>query len=317
MNAKEGPVGGAVPAAGPPVTREQLCDALVRLGVAPGDTLFVHSSLKSLGNMHDGPEGVIDALLAAIGPNGHLAMPTHTTYSYVNLHGRGEPYDPATSPSKTGLITDRLRFRTGAQRSGHPTHSVTAVGPEAARFVRGHTAASGTCSIRGPHGRLVRWNGKIVFIGVGLHSNTSYHSVEEWLDLPYMPDGLVRVARPDGGFDTVTVNRPSGHRGFYRKQADGVRDTVTEALDTAGLIRRQTVNQAALTMVRARDCVRVTIQRELESPGALLCQDELCAFCELGRTLCRRQRERIAARGRDLLARPEYCDPAAPPDRSD
>ena len=55
-----------------------LSQDLRRLGVQAGDTLFVHSSYKSLGPVRGGAIAVIAALEDAIGPDGLLLMPSFT-----------------------------------------------------------------------------------------------------------------------------------------------------------------------------------------------------------------------------------------------
>ena len=57
-------------------TRETLARDLRDLGVEPGDILFVHSSLKSLGPVNGGAGTVIDALEDAVGPEGLVLMPS-------------------------------------------------------------------------------------------------------------------------------------------------------------------------------------------------------------------------------------------------
>ncbi|MCE2416513.1 hypothetical protein J4G07_21245 [Candidatus Poribacteria bacterium] len=49
-----------------PYTREKLIQDFLNLGIAHGDTLFIHSSFKSLGPVEDGAGTVIAALEAAV-----------------------------------------------------------------------------------------------------------------------------------------------------------------------------------------------------------------------------------------------------------
>jgi aminoglycoside N3'-acetyltransferase len=58
------------------VTRGELTADLLKLGIAPGDTLFIHSSLKSLGYVEGGAAAVVRALQDAVGPQGTLLIPT-------------------------------------------------------------------------------------------------------------------------------------------------------------------------------------------------------------------------------------------------
>ena len=313
----------------PTVSVADLMDGLARLGIGPGDTVLMHSSLKSLGRMAGGADGVIDGLLAAVGPAGHALVPTHS-YCYVRNDpikeaelstaaaagaGDGIPafaYDPAATPSRVGFITEVFRNRPGAVRSAHPTHSLAAIGPKAHYLMSGHTPTGGTFNIAGPHGRYVRWGAKVLFLGIDLSSNTTYHAVEEWLDLPYLPDSGARVATPGGPPMIVTVNQPRGHRNFYRNSGLSLPNPVSDTLEQRGLIRHARVGPAELRLVHSRDVIRVTVECELATPGALLCVQDSCDFCDLGRHHCIRQRSRIEQRGRELLAQPALCDPAGP-----
>ena len=60
------------------LTRARLAEALAELGVAAGDVLLVHSSLKAIGSAEGGADGIIDGIMEAVGPDGLLAVPTHT-----------------------------------------------------------------------------------------------------------------------------------------------------------------------------------------------------------------------------------------------
>ena len=53
----------------------RLVKDLRALGVQEGDTLMVHSSLKSMENVEGGAETVIAALLCVIGEEGTLMLP--------------------------------------------------------------------------------------------------------------------------------------------------------------------------------------------------------------------------------------------------
>ncbi|MBT3604439.1 MAG: hypothetical protein HN521_15385 [Candidatus Latescibacteria bacterium] len=56
------------------VQDKHILDGLKSLGIKPGDILFVHSSLRSFGNINGGTDTVIDALLETVGENGSVAM---------------------------------------------------------------------------------------------------------------------------------------------------------------------------------------------------------------------------------------------------
>lgn len=50
--------------------------ALRRLGVEEGDSIITHSSFKSLGEVENGAQGVIDGMKMAVGEEGTVVFPT-------------------------------------------------------------------------------------------------------------------------------------------------------------------------------------------------------------------------------------------------
>src|SRR5688572_4860996 len=61
-----------------PATRESLAADLAGLGLRPGATLLLHSSLRSLGFVCGGPASVVRALLDVLTPAGTLVVPAQT-----------------------------------------------------------------------------------------------------------------------------------------------------------------------------------------------------------------------------------------------
>lgn len=68
------------------VTKQDILEALEKVGVCKGQVLMVHTSLSSLGYVCGGAQVVIEALLEGVGREGTIMMPTQ---SWKNL-------DPAT-----------------------------------------------------------------------------------------------------------------------------------------------------------------------------------------------------------------------------
>ena len=81
-----------------PWTVENLCEHLDAAGIERGDNLILHSSLKSVGKTADGPATVINAILATIGPDANLMVPTFT---YSLPAWKGEPFRHADSRART------------------------------------------------------------------------------------------------------------------------------------------------------------------------------------------------------------------------
>ncbi|WP_347246334.1 AAC(3) family N-acetyltransferase, partial [Thermogutta sp.] len=135
------------------VTKQHIIDGLRELGLRAGDTVVVHSSLSSFGKVQGGAETVVEALLEVLGPEGTLAVPT--------FNFEPDVFDPDSTPSVVGQITEAVRKLPGAIRSKHPTHSVAAIGRLARVITEGHENVS-------PFGRgsalfkLLQANGKVL-----------------------------------------------------------------------------------------------------------------------------------------------------------
>lgn len=146
------------------------------LGVRPGDTLLVHSSLRSLGDRRAGPEEVVGGLLRALGPEGTLMLPA---LSYLFVGPERPFFDELSTPSCVGALPEWFRTRPDVRRSLCPTHSCAALGPGAGRLLEGHLLDGTPCGPHSPFARLREAGGKVLFLGCGTNCNTSMHACEE------------------------------------------------------------------------------------------------------------------------------------------
>src|SRR5690606_31878852 len=100
------------------IAPSEIQDALLELGICPGDWLFFHTSLRSFGApVENGAEGLIDAVYAAVSPGGTIAVPTHAP-------ARSTIFDPKHTPPEAdiGVLPHVFVARSEAIRSCHPTH---------------------------------------------------------------------------------------------------------------------------------------------------------------------------------------------------
>ena len=173
--------------------RSSLTADLRRLGVVPGAVVLVHSSLKALGYVPGGTVAVALALLDAVGPDGTLVVPTQTGDNsdpagwsrppvpeawWPVIRAETPAFDPALTPGRgMGALTEQLRTWPGALRSDHPTTSFAAVGPRAAEVVAVHDLDS-QCGERSPLATLERLGARVLLLGAGFGSCTSFHLAE-------------------------------------------------------------------------------------------------------------------------------------------
>ena len=74
-----------------PHTSQTLSSDLLGLGVRAGDVLLLHASNRSLGYVAGGVQAVVEALLAVLGPQGTLVVPTHTGTTRIRPAGNTHP----------------------------------------------------------------------------------------------------------------------------------------------------------------------------------------------------------------------------------
>ena len=176
-----------------PITVTSLITDLATVGVKPGMTLIVHSSLSSLGWVCGGPVAVVLALEEILGPTGTLVMPTHSGALSDPAGWRRPPvpeswwetirqtmpaYDPDLTPTrKMGAIPECFRKQAGVRRSAHPQVSFAAWGARAA-FVTKEHALDFSLGEHSPLARVYDLDGWVLLLGVGHGNNTSIHLAE-------------------------------------------------------------------------------------------------------------------------------------------
>jgi aminoglycoside 3-N-acetyltransferase len=188
---------------------------LAALGVRKAGTLLVHSSLKSLGPLPDGPGTAVEGLLEALGSEGTLLMPALT---YESVSAEHPVFDVLNSRSCVGALPEFFRRRTGTIRSVHPTHSACGAGPRAGAMLGGHLRDATPCGEHSPYFKLKEEAGQILFLGCGLKPNTSMHAVEELAEPPYLYGPWVdyRIRLADGSETAMRV-RSHGFKGWRQR----------------------------------------------------------------------------------------------------
>lgn len=258
-----------------PFRTEDLIEDFQGIGLRRGDSVILHSSLKSLGRTVNGAATVVDALLETIGPTGNLMVPTYT-YSLVIWNT--EPYDHYTSRSRVGAITEEVRARPYAIRSFHPSHSVVVLGPDAQELTSNHLHST-PIGIGSPLDRMRRHRAKILMLGTYQDTNSSLHLAEVMTGLPYTSIAFQDEADYETGWffneqrqiEYVQLHEfPGCSRGFrhiewhFREQ---------------GVIKDVKVGNAACQLLDLNwmcQAAQSILQRD---PTLLLCDVPNCAIC--------------------------------------
>lgn len=169
-----------------PVTREDIRHALETLGIRRGHALVVHSSLKRFGHVDGGADAVVEALLAAVGPEGLVTMPVYAS----SVDGNGDLLrEPAPgSPVSTGVIAATFGRHPQVTFAPHPLYAYAFYGKDAPDLARKCERLLVPYGKDQPLACLFPRQGFIVQLGVDDITNTSIHVAEELADPTYLAD---------------------------------------------------------------------------------------------------------------------------------
>ncbi|MBR1504707.1 MAG: AAC(3) family N-acetyltransferase [Prevotella sp.] len=252
----------------PLILKQDLLAAFRELGMQPGMTVMVHTSLSSMGYVCGGAPTVIEALLEAVGSEGTIMMPTQSWKNLdpeVGVHpevsedewqvirDNWPAYDKRTTPTQTmGTVAELFRQWPGSLRSDHPARSVSANGRHAA-YLTEHHDLSNIFGDGSPIGRLYELDGYVLLIGVGYDKNTSLHLADARANYPSKHLSTEHSAVMENGqrvwkaYDTLYV--------------DGVDFIqIGEAFEQDHTISKVQLGHATLRLMRQRELVDFAVK---------------------------------------------------------
>ncbi len=243
------------------MTRNDIANGLTALGLRRGDIVLLHSSLSSLGHVEGGADALIDAFLDVLGPEGTLVVPTF---------------------GALGIVTERLRARPEAVESCHPRARVAALGGDAAAICADHWKARTAHGEETPYTRIAAKGGYVCLLGVDQDRNTTLHTVEALLELPYLKTTReVTFKTPEGTVTRSWKHFPGPHRDFIG---------LDRALREGGKLRMGRIGTAVVRLIRSRDLIETALDIGRRDPAFVLCHNPNCADCVQQRADLRRDR---------------------------
>ncbi|MCC7300900.1 MAG: AAC(3) family N-acetyltransferase [Verrucomicrobia bacterium] len=238
--------------------KPDIVKALKALGLRTGDHVILHSSLSSIGHVSGGADTVIDAFLNVLGKNGTLVVPTF---------------------GKLGIITEVVKTRPNAVRSIHPLASVAAIGGKANEICKDHWKAPTAHGAGTPYTRLSDLGGIICLLGVDHDRNTTLHTVEALLKLPYLARTTKRTFDTPEGPQTKSWDFfPGPHRNFIG---------LDRLFTAAGKQTIGSLGNATVRLIKARDLIELGLEVGKKDPAFALCENPACADCVAQRAALR------------------------------
>ena len=250
------------------VLKQDILEALEKVGVCRGQVLMVHTSLSSLGYVCGGAQVVIEALLEAVGREGTIMMPAQSWKNLDPATGvhwevpescwplireNWPAYDKNITPTNTmGAVAEMFRQWPGAVRSDHPARSVAAWGKEAAWLTADHDL-SNIFGDGSPVGKLYELDGLVLLMGVGYDKNTSLHLADVRAAYPGKHNCLEHSAVMENGrrvwkdYETIFVD------------GEDFSDIGT-AFEKACTVRKASLGNGTLRLMKQRELVDFAVQ---------------------------------------------------------
>ncbi len=212
-------------------TKTDIFNSLKNIGAPRNSVVIIHCSLKSIGEIEGGGQGLLDALIEYFTLDGGiLCIPTHT---WAWQDDKSVPTLDLCAPrSNIGALPTLAANDARGVRTLHPTHSMAVFGEKSAvaDFVKGEEKVETTTSPKGCYGKIYSMGGFVLLLGVGQNKNTFLHCVEEMLNVPNRISSepvFLTVKNVDGsvttrklypleakGIDDVSVNFPNYEPAF-------------------------------------------------------------------------------------------------------
>ena len=176
---------------------EELANNFRALGIQPGDSVFLHASVRAVGEVAGGPDSIHLALKSALTDEGTLMMYASCPQYYDEV-GRGEltpaqeqelrrklpAFDPLTARSArhNGALVELLRTYPGSLVNGHVARFV--VWGKQAEHLISHQPWDYAFGSGSALERFLDLNGKIVLLGSDHDAVTFLHYVEHVAQFP-------------------------------------------------------------------------------------------------------------------------------------
>ncbi len=109
-----------------PVRPDEIAEQITTIGPVSGAIVMVHASMRRVGPIVGGADGLIDGIVEALGPTGTMVM--------MIAADDDEPFDRLTTEADedNGVLAEVFREHPGVEVNDHPACRLAALGPAAA-----------------------------------------------------------------------------------------------------------------------------------------------------------------------------------------
>tara|TARA_A100001037_G_scaffold223188_1_gene201034 strand:+ start:6574 stop:7419 length:846 start_codon:yes stop_codon:yes gene_type:complete len=264
------------------VTKNDVYQGLVDLGIKTGDLLMVHSSLSAIGLVEGGSKTVVDCLLDVIGQQGTLVVPTFTYPSaFPDSANEKWVFDPESANSGVGSITNEVIKRSDSKRSIHLWHSISAIGALAQQIVS--QGGNSAWDFKSPMGWLLNNGASVLLLGVPYQNLTAIHVWEIEFEVNYRLDYYIerRVRESNGNL------KPLFSRVYSPKKNHPGSDfnRLGEKLEFLKKVNKGSIGNAIARFFSAEDAYCLAHEMYKVDKSCFLKKDNLVTQLTFGKTI--------------------------------
>ena len=168
-------------------SKKEIFSQLKKMKAPQDKIVLMHSSLRAIGEVEGGAEGLLDILIEYFTKKGGLfCVPTHTWHRLdeeITLDMKSS--DTCLGAFSSVAIKDGRGLRTES-----PTHSMVIFGDrkKAEEIAKGEKRALTPTAPETVYGKLYDEGGFVLLVGVAQNRNTYLHTVDEMLQIPNRMD---------------------------------------------------------------------------------------------------------------------------------
>ncbi len=226
----------------------------------------MHTAFSKVAPIEGGPQGLIDALKGALGPEGTLVMPSMSDDD-------DRPFQVGKTPALgMGVVADTFWREGGVLRSDSP-HAFAASGPRAAEITAPHPVDV-PHGLDSPIGRVFEMNGQVLLLGVGHDADTTIHLAENLARARYRQPKYVMTLKAG------QVTRVDYEEIDHCCQKFSLLD---QWLESQSAQRRGIVGYAEARLARSRQIVNTAVQHLAQDETVFLHPPGVCAECDAAR----------------------------------
>ncbi|MHA2033278.1 MAG: AAC(3) family N-acetyltransferase [Candidatus Kariarchaeaceae archaeon] len=250
------------------ISKNRIIDNLHNIGLSRGDHVAVTVSYGKIGNVIGGPATVLESLLEVIGSKGTLMMNTHTENFHPAQTKRNYIFNPCTSVSITGYITELLRIRADSIRSTHPTSSITAIG-KYSDFLTSHHDTNSPWLL--PYFKLAKLGGKYLSIGLN----------DKMVAIRHTGHVLNRLDNLIPNYQVTQYRNKHREIEIFYESFPCSRNlhSIVPTLEKKGVIKRGRIGMANSIIGNAKKIITETSLILSKNPELNLCNDPACIWC--------------------------------------